>query len=220
MAPKWEDEITDPEILRMASEAETRARNRSEPDSFYRSAKAGIDLAFDSADAMDQHDGLYIMFKAALAGRDEPFVFHHLTNYYEAHLFDDPSAMYFRKVFWHQAATCDFLPSLVNAVWQMQADGGAESDEMEAYLRYGVDLDAEDGGPHILPLVRDFYLNPLTGRDPQGYLRKVAERYRNLGDEQAASGLEYEMHRDNLDTNGDPAGKIDAAKAAIRAGNI
>ena len=184
-------EIIDPEIIRLGAEAENQIRTAADAASFYQAAKAGTDLALNSQDRADRTAGLYIMLKAALAGRDDPWTFLHLGVYYELHPEQD-GAPYVGS-FYRRAADRDFIFGITNTLTSMDAGPAVPADLQEAYLRYGLDMNTARGGELIANHAYNFYLLNHPDRDPQGYLRKAAAAYRSAGDELSALELEYQM---------------------------
>ena len=145
----------------------------------------------NSQDRADRTAGLYIMLKAALAGRDDPWTFLHLGVYYELHPEQD-GAPYVGS-FYRRVADRDFIFGITNTLTSMDADPAVPADLQEAYLRYGLDMNTARGGELIANHAYNFYLLNHPDRDPQGYLRKAAAAYRSAGDELSALELEYQM---------------------------
>lgn len=209
-------EIIDPEIIRLGAEAESRIPTATDEVGFYQAAKAGTDLALNSPDRDDRAAGLYIMLKAALAGRDDPWTFFHLGLYYELHPEQDGAP--YTLSFYRRAADRDFIFGIANTLNMMSADPSVPVDVQEAYLRYGLDMNAAHGGELIADRARDFYLLHHPDRDPQGSLRKAAAAYRAAGDEPAALEMEYQMLYQGRDMPQDKLAALAKAKHAMAAG--
>lgn len=210
-------EITDPEIRRMGEAAAEAALNATDEE-FYRASTEARALIYDSDAPEDHRKGLYILLKAATAGRDEPFTFMRLGSYLEEYALDNGSQ--FAADAYRLAADRDFLPAMVNLGIVAAGQPGFPPDDLEAYLRYGFNLEATDGAWHILGPLVDFYLADHPDRDSEGYLRKIAERYRQLGDEQYATRTEYRMHLHAREVRPDAKAELAAAKRALAAGNL
>ena len=211
-----EAEIIDPEIIRLGAQAEDQIRNATDEVGFYQAAKPGTDLAFDSQDRADRAAGLYIMLKAALAGRDDPWTFFHLGLYYELHPEQDGAP--YTLSFYRRAADRDFIFGITNVLTLMRADPSVPADLQEAYLRYGLDMNAARGGEMMADRAYNFYLLNHPDRDPQGYLRKAAAAYRAAGDEISALELEYQMLFAGRDMPQDKLAALAKAKQGMAAG--
>ena len=209
-------EIIDPEIIRLGAEVENQIRTATDAASFYQAAKTGTDLALNSQDRADRTAGLYIMLKAALAGRDDPWTFLHLGVYYELHPEQD-GAPYVGS-FYRRAADRDFIFGITNTLNAMDADPSVPTDLQEAYLRYGLDMNAALGNELVANHAYNFYLLNHPDRDPQGYLRKAAAAYRSAGDETSALELEYQMLYLGRDMPQDKLAALAKAKQGLAAG--
>ncbi|MDO5642550.1 MAG: hypothetical protein Q4G26_09235 [Paracoccus sp. (in: a-proteobacteria)] len=212
-----ETEITDPEIRRLALAAAETAANATD-ESFYRASNSALPLYNDSDAPEDHLSALYILLKTATSGRDEPFTLMRIGVYLERYPLEDGGQ--FAPDAYRLAADRDFLPAIVNLAVLTAGLGGFPPDQMEAYLRYGFDLDATDGGWHIIYPLVDFYMFQQPYRDSGGYLHRAVDRYRQLGDEQGATETEYFMQRDAREVMPDPEAELAAAKRALAAGNI
>lgn len=126
----------------------------------------------------DQIDGLYVILHKAAAG--DAYAAYNLAGHYEGQPGLDPSAPV--ADLYRLAADRDMLPAIINLanIWRSQSI--AAPDEIEAYLRYGLDLDASDGGLNIIDYAYNFYVFDQPDRDPGGYLRIVRERYAAFGE--------------------------------------
>ncbi|MFV0384114.1 hypothetical protein [Paracoccus sp. (in: a-proteobacteria)] len=212
-----ETEITDPEIRKLAAEITKRVTAPVNGQTFYRVAKAALEPA-NSDDPAIRRGALYLLLTAALAGKPEPFAYFYLGSYF--YNYPDEDGAQFGPTFYRHAADLDFLPGIVDTVAGMVDDEALPPNVEEAYLRYGAGLDGEDGHWHILNFVRDFYIYHHPERNSDGYLQKVVNEFREMGDEQAATETEYLMSRDGKEVSATPAVKLAAAKRALAAGNI
>lgn len=212
-----ENEIDDPKVRSLGEAAAQAAASADTKDAFYNASEDVITYAYESDDPADHRKGLYILLKAATSGRDEPFTFIRIGAYLENRgtAEDLRLAMDAYRI----AADRDFLPAIVNFAYIAQHEPEIRPSELEAYLRYGFDLDADDGGWHILSYLNNFYLDDYPDRASDGYLTRLVERYRQFGDEEAAASVNYRMYDLGKEREPDPKAELAAAKEALAAGN-
>ena len=212
-----EAEIDDAEVKRLGQEAAAAAGSATDTQTFYRATRSAIPFIYESDDPEDHRKGLYILLKAASSGRDEPFTFMRLGGYLEefGKLGDAPFAPDAYRV----AADRDFMPAIINLAIAVKDSIGFPPDDLEAYLLYGLDLNADDGGWNILSLVQNFYIFDQPERDPKDRLQQVVARYRDYGDEPEARLLEYSMYLYGRGVDFDPEQELAAAKRALAAGH-
>ena len=213
---KLETGIDDAEVKRLGQEAAAAAGSATDTQAFYRATNSAIPFIYESDDPEDHRKGLYILLKAASSGRDEPFTFMRLGGYLEefGELNDAPFAPDAYRV----AADRDFLPAIINLAIAVKDSIGFPPDDLEAYLLYGLDLNADDGGWNILSLVQNFYIFDQPDRDPKDRLQQVVARYRDYGDEPEANMLEFRMYLDGRGVDPDPEQALAAAKRALSGG--
>ena len=166
--------VTDPKHRAMAQDLTKRGEAPEAPH-YFQSTYDAIALLFDGETPQEHQAGLWIMLQNAK--RDDAWAYHNLGNWYANAGIAEPGSE-FRFDLWRSAADRDFLPSAVNitAHWIWDAPNRVSDDVVEAYLRYGLDLDAEFGGWIIPEYVLNFYIYKMYRggiRSDDGYVQKI-----------------------------------------------
>lgn len=212
-----EAEIDDPEIRRLGQQAADATLNATTAQALYEATGSAVPYLIEG-DATERKIALYILLKSAVTGRDDPYTMFRIAAYLEE--YPETFGTEFLPDMYRLAADRDFLPAIVNFAHVAANGAYVPPDDLEAYLRYGVDMDGEDGGWNILSYLSNFYFYDFPDRDSQGYLHKVAKRYRQLGDEQRATMTEYQMYLDDREVTPAPVVQFAAARRALASGNF
>ena len=210
--------INDRSVRRLGQRAATAAAHATVDREFYRASASAAAYSEDGDDPQGRDKALYILLNAALAGRDEPFTFYALAGWLETS--DQPAEQQLAFDAYRRAADRDFGPAFPYLADLARNRTDFTPDMLEAYLRYGVDLNAAHGGQDILPFAANFYVRDYPERRADGYPGKIVDRFYSYGDNQNATALEYLMLRNQIAPAADPAELLAGAKRALAAGTI
>lgn len=186
-----EAEITDQAVLERARDRTPRTTEGRPGGLYFHATYDAIDMLFSGADKATRRHGFYILLCTALAG--DATAYHNLGVYLVLNR-DVPGAEH-HFAYFRRAADRDFMPSIVNTIDILTKAAPEDAETIEAYLRYGFDLDvgAEYGGQAILHQLHGFYVFANPDRPDDGYLERSIERHLGFGDVRMARLTELQM---------------------------